>query len=236
MSTYETHITVDCERSAVTAARELAVELGLAWTHIELSSGERPSQPMLTVTDGETLEQHRARGARVVAICDERRIRVLRIKTEGSVDCAECLSDDARAQCARDGRYFESHVKINVDGDDARERARMVARAHEAHFSRSARRATAVEERFVTVRMRAVSRAQASATTRALVEALEREGLYVSSKRAEYVLYDSDFSVDRGWSVADAIAPHEEADAATGLRVEVARCIEHALDARGQRC
>lgn len=206
MATYETHITVDSDPATVARARSLADELGLEWTHIVLSSGERASQPMITCDRGESLDEQRAIVAEIAAQCELNRIRVLRIKTEGALDCDECAADEARGQCATDGRYFESHVKVLVDDDEgARDRVRRVAAEHDARFSRNARRAGSVEERFVTVRSREVSREVARDRTAALVSALEAAGVTVRSVRAEYVLFDSDFAVDRGWGVADAL-------------------------------
>lgn len=203
MVTYETHITVESDEATVAAAIAIARELGVEWTHIELSSGDRPSQPMLTCDQGATLEAHRAAVARITVACERERICVLRIKTECSLDAPECAADDERGRCATNGRYFETHVKVLLDRDSARDRARTVAAEHRAHFSRNARRAGAVEERFLTVRLREASRARAQNDRDALVRALEAAGLTVRSTRVEYVLFDSDWSVDRGWAIAD---------------------------------
>ncbi|MGW1606869.1 hypothetical protein [Streptomyces eurythermus] len=100
---------------------------------------------------------------------------------------------------ADDERYFEHHVKLLLDADTDLDALAARVVPHGAHLSWNARRvrAGARHERFVTQRCREVG---ADGAGRALERLLtELGGCVVLGVEREFVLHDSDLSVDDGW-------------------------------------
>ncbi|MFD9724532.1 hypothetical protein [Streptomyces sp. NPDC059072] len=186
MSSYETHVTVHCPDPAALArldawagARELKV------THIVLARGRMVSQPMLTLRDrtGHESLVPRLRAAGF----DPVRVKVETVPWTTDVP-------------GPGGGYFEHHMKLRLPADFDREALEALVVRHGAHLSWNARRALSGgrHERFVTQRWRGTA-AEAGAACDALVAALGSAGYEIRSQEREFVLYDSDLSVDDGW-------------------------------------
>jgi hypothetical protein len=194
-SLYETHVTVRCAGpDDAERLRSWAAAAGLKLTHIVLARGRMRDQPMLTLSGSPSYAVESARAREVAARLRADGFEPVRVKTESSPWAPEV----PRVPC-HDGRYFEHHVKLLLGADT--DLAVLAARVapHGAHLSWNARRVRdgARHERFVTQRCRGVD---ADGAGRAL-EALMRElgGCEVLSVEREFVLYDSDPSVDDGW-------------------------------------
>ncbi|MFJ7590318.1 hypothetical protein ACIQZO_23620 [Streptomyces sp. NPDC097617] len=186
MAEYETHVTVRCADAAEltrldawAGARELKV------THILLARGRMVSQPMLTLPD-------RTGHERLVPRLREAGFDPVRVK----VETVPWTTDSP----GPGGGYFEHHLKLLLPADFDRGALESLVVPHGAHLSWNARRALAggAHERFVTQRWRGTS-AEAGAACDALVAALGSAGYEIRSEEREFVLYDSDLSVDDGW-------------------------------------
>ncbi|MGW0391701.1 hypothetical protein ACWDYJ_12550 [Streptomyces sp. NPDC003042] len=186
MSEYETHVTVRCADPAALArldawarARQLKV------THIVLARGRMVSQPMLTLRDRTSHERllPRLRAAGFDPV---------RVKVE-TVPWTTDLPGPG-------GGYFEHHLGLLLPADFDRAALEPLVTPHGAHLSWNARRdlSGARHERFVTQRFRGDA-AGATAACDTLIAALRSAGYEIRSEEREFVLYDSDLSVDDGW-------------------------------------
>ncbi|MFE5599620.1 hypothetical protein ACFQ8O_10570 [Streptomyces coelicoflavus] len=195
-SRYETHVTVRCpEPGEAERLGRWAAAAGLKLTHIVLARGRMRHQPMLTLRGSRTYAQESARAERTVERLRADGFRPVRVKIESSPWAAEV----PREPCS-DGRYFEHHVKLLLEaGTDTAALAERVV-PHGAHLSWNARRVRedATHERFVTQRCHGVDAEGAGrALDGLLLDALAP--LRVLEVEREFVLYDSDVSVDEGW-------------------------------------
>ncbi|MFD7261149.1 hypothetical protein [Streptomyces sp. NPDC059874] len=187
MSSYETHVTVHCADAEALArldawagARELKV------THIVLARGRMVSQPMLTLRD-------RTGHERLVPELRAAGFDPVRVK----VETVPWTTD----RPGRGGGYFEHHLKLRLPASYDHASLEALVVPHGAHLSWNARRVLsggASHERFVTQRWRGAE-AEAEAACDALVAALGSAGYEIRSEEREFVLYDSDLSVDDGW-------------------------------------
>jgi hypothetical protein len=194
---FEVHLTGSAEEADALAA--FASRRGAKFTHILLSRGETPSQPMLTVQGSGTLEDlHRlAEGWRADLAAEG--LGLLRVKIEAAPWNEGVPASDLEAS---DELYFEHHVKVLLPSDDRDkvDRLRWTIAENGANVSRNARRRRGRhEERFVTQRCRGVGRATARIRLDALLAVLRDSGYEVLEVEEEYVVHDDALHVDRGW-------------------------------------
>lgn len=189
MSAHETHVTVRC-RDAETLGRldAWAAAAELKVTHIVLARGRMVSQPMLTLRD-------RTGHETLVPALREAGFEPVRVK----VETAPWTTD----RPGPGGGYFEHHLKLLLaPGVDRAvlESLESLVVPHGAHLSWNARRVLSGgrHERFVTQRWRGTA-AEAGAACDALVAELLAAGYDIRAQEREFVLYDSDLSVDDGW-------------------------------------
>ncbi|MEU6256319.1 hypothetical protein [Streptomyces sp. NPDC047043] len=194
-SLYETHVTVRCVGATESERlRRWAAAAGLKLTHIVLARGRMRDQPMLTLSGARSYAAESARAREVLARLRADGFEPVRVKIESTPWAPEV----PRRPC--DGeRYFEHHVKLGLgaDTDLADLAARVVP--HGAHVSWNARRVRdgGRHERFVTQRCRGVDAEGAGRALDALLA--ELAGFEVVGVEREFVLFDSDVSVDEGW-------------------------------------
>ncbi|MEH0578941.1 MULTISPECIES: hypothetical protein [Streptomyces] len=194
-SLYETHVTVRCP--GPTESRRLrrwAAAAGLKLTHIVLARGRMREQPMLTLSGSRTYAEESARARGVVARLVADGFHPVRVKIESTPWAPEV----PREPCGG-GQYFEHHLKLLLDADaDLTSLAARVV-PYGAHLSWNARRVAGGgrHERFVTQRCHGVD---AEGARRALEELLTELRVFdVLDAEREFVLHDSDLSVDDGW-------------------------------------
>lgn len=194
-SPYETHVTVECpDPAALTRLERWGDGSGLKVTRIVLARGRVPSQPMLTLRDAWSYEDAHASARAVLARLRADGFAPVRVK----IECAP-WAPEVPERAEGSDRYFEHHVKLLLDSGFDRDALTATAVAHGAHLSWNARRAATGDrhERFVTQRCFGVGAASAGHALDALLAALT--GYEVLSVEREFVLYDSDLSVDDGW-------------------------------------
>ncbi|MET9392071.1 hypothetical protein ABZY20_17000 [Streptomyces sp. NPDC006624] len=193
-SLYESHVTVRCGGPGESARLDRwAAAGGYKLTHIVLARGRMRDQPMLTLSGSPSYAAEAARVRQVAARLRADGFDPVRVKIESSP-----WAEEVPRQPCDDGRYFEHHVKLLLaaDTDLAALAERVVP--HGAHLSWNARRVRgARHERFVTQRCRAVD---AEGAGRALERLLaDLGGFDVRDVEREFVLHDSDLTVDDGW-------------------------------------
>ncbi|MFD9403036.1 hypothetical protein ACFWA4_29965 [Streptomyces sp. NPDC060011] len=175
--------------------RRWAASAGLKLTHIVLARGRMRDQPMLTLSGSSSYVEQSERVRDVVAGLRADGFEPVRVKTESTPWAAE-----VPARLGRDDeRYFEHHVKLLLDADTDLSALATRVVPHGAHLSWNALRvrAGARHERFVTQRCRGTG---ADGAGRALERLLRHlDGFMVLGVEREFVLHDSDLSVDDGW-------------------------------------
>ncbi|MFJ7299157.1 hypothetical protein [Streptomyces sp. NPDC099088] len=195
-SLYESHVTVLCsDATEWVRLRRWAASAGLKLTHIVLARGRMRDQPMLTLSGSSSYVEQSERARDVVARLRADGFEPVRVKTESTPWAAEVPTRLGRD----DDRYFEHHVKLLLDADT--DLSALAARVvpHGAHLSWNALRvrAGARHERFVTQRCRGTGADGAGLALERLLRDLN--GFMVLGVEREFVLHDSDLSVDDGW-------------------------------------
>ncbi|GKQ35055.1 hypothetical protein [Streptomyces sp. A012304] len=199
---YETHVTVRCAGPEESERLDRwAASAGLKLTHIVLARGRMREQPMLTLTGSASYADERARAARVAARLRRDGFEPVRVKIECAPWAPEVPgeSGDDGGEGGDGGRYFEHHVKLLLGADADLDALAARVAPHGAHLSWNARRVRGGgrHERFVTQRCHG---GDAEGAGRALDRLLaELDGSDVLSVEREFVLHDSDVSVDDGW-------------------------------------
>ena len=200
---FETHITVRVpDADGVEALRARADRRRLRFHHILLDRGQTPSQPMISQRGRGRLSEQLAAAEELARGLTADGFRVVRIKIEAAPSNRDVPVTDADAD-RHPGRYFEHHVKLELEPAADIPALTRLAQEHSAHLSRNARRARmdGCQERFVTQRCHAVGRSTAAARLTALRDALTKGGYVILSVEDEFVVHDSEPGVDAGWLV-----------------------------------
>ncbi|MEV2228118.1 hypothetical protein AB0H69_05970 [Streptomyces phaeochromogenes] len=230
-------MTVRCDSAAESERlRCWAAGAGLKLTHIVLARGRMPSQPMVTLTGSPSYAAESARAREVAAHLRADGFVPVRVKIESSPWAPEV----PREPCGTGGdeRYFEHHVKLLLDADTDLDALAARVVPHGAHLSWNARRVPDSEvdgtggtdgtgrrhERFVTQRCRGVDAEGAGRLLELLLA--ELYGFEVADVEREFVLHDSDLSVDDGW-IEEAGA--RVAQGAPVARMQIPRATEEVL-------
>ena len=202
---FETHLTIAMPPGTdADPVRAWAAGRGLKFTHIQLSRGTTPSQPMVTRFGRGTLAGERANAAAVAAELAASGWVVNRIKIEVEADDPLAPATDAAATDQPADHYFEAHVKVLLSASADLSTVGTAAARHGAHLSGNARRVRddGGHERFLTQRGHRVGRATASAALARLLADLPGvggPGVAVLDVEQEYVVHDSNLAVDAGW-------------------------------------
>jgi len=199
---FETHLTIAASGAAqVACLKTWATARGLKCLHIQLSRGTTPSQPMLTWHGFGVLSDQMVRLRNMSASLRHDGFRVVRAKLEADPDNNDVPVDDAAAQQADKSRYFEHHVKLLLRSDSDLAVLQELAERHAGHLSRNAfrQRDDGLQERFVTQRCWNIGRNSARAALALLRHDLTMAGFNILEAEAEYVVYDSNLSLDAGW-------------------------------------
>jgi hypothetical protein len=199
---FETHLTValDAQRP-IESLRAFAKEAGFKFTHILLDAGQTPSQPMLTRHAAGPLTLELAAVAQLSSALAKRNFAVTRVKIETAVDNLCVPQSVEQARTSAPGRYFEHHIKLLLGAQTEMTALKDLAHRHDAHLSRNALRTRddGLQERFITQRWYRVKRHTARLRLDALLHALRQENYQVIDIEEEYVIYDSNQSIDAGW-------------------------------------
>lgn len=197
---FEIHLTVDAAQAAAGAdvLSRFAEWEGMRLLHVELQRGAVMVQPMLSWRRDGALSDCLAQISVVEQALADRGIRVVRAKVEAAPWNAGV--PQACDTCPP-GTYFESHLKLLIEGDAALSAITDIAIARGAHVSRNARRVCADghQERFVTLRSTDGGLQGMMARLQTLREALAPLVLAVLDTEIEFVVHDSNHALDAGW-------------------------------------
>ncbi|GAB2530243.1 hypothetical protein [Nocardia heshunensis] len=196
---FEAHLTVRAEDAA--GLERYAAAAGLKFVHIVLDRGRTPVQPMLTIRETGAFPAVRDSIAALTARLEQAGFPVVRAKIEATPWAAGVPTTDAEALALGPHYYFEHHIKLLLAPDSGVPALTDLAIAHDAHLSANARRTRADgrSERFVTQRCRHVGDATAAARHAGLLNALRTAEFEILSAEREFVVLDSDESIDAGW-------------------------------------
>ena len=198
---FETHVTVDCDEMGLVRVSTWADQAGIKLTHIMLSRGRVRSQPMLTLTGTGTLPEQRDFAAAIVRDLNSAGFRATRVKVEAAPWNIGVPQHDASALRLGEEFYFEHHVKLALGAGTDLEALAALAIPHGAHLSWNARRRlpSGGDERFVTQRCHGVGLFRASSLLKNLCDELRERGYQILSAVQEFVVFDSDATLDAGW-------------------------------------
>lgn len=199
---FEAHLTVRADDATSLAALERhAAAQELKFTHIRLARGRVRDQPMLTARYSGDFAAVRDSVAELAARLTGAGFPLCRTKIESTPWTTGVPATDAEARALGPGYYFEHHVKLVLAPDTDPAALTAIAVAHAAHLSANARRVRADgrAERFVTQRCRAVGDPVAVARLRDLLADLSERNYEIQSVEREFVVFDSDESIDAGW-------------------------------------
>ncbi|MCP3137934.1 non-canonical purine NTP pyrophosphatase [Pyxidicoccus xibeiensis] len=199
---FEAHITVSARSEEdLRRFRAFCDAAAVKCIFIELGRGAEPFQPMTASYHHGTLRQAREEVQAMARALAAEGFDVTRLKLEALGKNREMPEDDATAQ-AQPANYFEFHVKALLPSESADvEALRARCERHGAHLSRNARkvRDDGASERFVTLRVYGLGRANADARFTALLADLAGLGLTLTQRLREWTVYDSNHGLDRGW-------------------------------------
>ena len=201
---FETHVTVDCDEMGFARLESWAAQAasdGIKLTHILLGRGRVRSQPMLTLTGTGTLPDQRDLAAAIVRDLTSSGLRPIRVKIEAAPWNSDVPQDGAAALQLGQEFYFEHHVKLALSkGADLEALAALVI-PHSAHLSWNARRTspTGGGERFATQRCHNVGLPEAGTRLDRMCDELREHGYQILSTVQEFVVFDSDVTLDAGW-------------------------------------
>nr|WP_256434708.1 non-canonical purine NTP pyrophosphatase [Myxococcus sp. CA051A] len=199
---YEAHLTVSARTEEdLQRFRAFCDAASVKCIFIELGRGAEPFQPMTASYHHGTLRQalEEVRGmARALA---SEGFDVTRMKLEALGKSRDMPEDDETAR-AQPANYFEFHVKALIPASgEGLDTLHARCTRHGAHLSRNARklREDGASERFVTLRVHHMGKANADARFNALLEDLSGLGLTLTQRLREFTVYDSNLGLDRGW-------------------------------------
>ncbi|MDH6130811.1 hypothetical protein P3T37_000178 [Kitasatospora sp. MAA4] len=206
---FETHVTVRCDEAALARLDRWAAAANMKITHIMLARGRTPSQPMLTSTANGVFAEQLGSARAMTGVLEAAGFEPVRVKIEASPWADGVPQDDAEAVRLGPGRYFEHHLKVLLDSDTDLVALADLVTDHRAHLSWNARRAVGDgerHERFITQRCHAAGLESAGRQLDSLLGTVRAAGHDVVSVEREFVVYDSDITIDDGW-IAEETTP-----------------------------
>ncbi len=200
---FESHLTIHAETPAILARfQAVCAEIGVKCLHIELDSGTNASQPMLRAIHCGDLAFACGEARELEALLRERGFAVTRVKVEAFIGNAGVPVTDAVSETMPRENYFEFHALVALPTEIIPEALRSICRTFGGHLSRNALKRDDAGRtlRFVTMRVADVGSARASARFDELLRALRDKGFELSKIQREYVVFDSNFTLDEGWA------------------------------------
>jgi hypothetical protein len=203
---FETHITVSLNDNIdeIKRLHRWCIDRNLKFLHILLDRGISRSQPMLTRRGrGNFADELKIANSLSQELNDEK-FPVVRIKIEAAPGNQGVPQSDLEALAHPIDRYFEHHVKLLIESATDILPLRELARQHSAHLSLNALqiRLDGDRERFVTQRCMNVGRIEAKKQLQLLLDAIESCGYRSIDIEEEFVIYDSNLSLDHRLSIA----------------------------------
>lgn len=197
----ETHITIaTASEKHVELARNYAINGQLKWTYIELDNGRFQSQPMITFWKPGSLDDQLSRAKEIRNDLLSIGVETVRVKVECEASNLSNIFKDNDSVKHHSG-YFECHLKIKLNHVAEVESLRKFVLDYDARLSSNARRHLSgrTSEWFVTQRAHNSSAEKAKNQNNKLVSALKGKNFVITESESEYVLFDSNLKLDKGW-------------------------------------
>ena len=199
---FEYHITVRInDRSDINKFVKLCKGIGLKPIFIELPYGEEVKQLMtskyITGTYPDVLLPVHAIAHKVASSG----FQILRIKIEALAANKGVPRNESDIAFEPGHRYFEFHFKIMLNDESEKERLTQIGQKYNAHTSRNAFKqfGNGKFSNFLTMRTFGKGRDEALKMFGCLKAELLRNGFEIIGHEQEYVVYDSNLDLDKGW-------------------------------------
>ncbi|MDJ1172056.1 hypothetical protein PMG71_21730 [Roseofilum sp. BLCC_M154] len=199
---FETHITVSVkDLEEIEKLRQWSAHQGLKCLHILLDRGFTPSQPMLTRWGEGRLSDELDRVQELCQVLQVEGFTIVRIKTEVAADHPSVPQGTTDILNYTKYQYFEHHIKVLLPPLTSLNPLIERVEPYCAHLSRNAlkMRQDSYQERFVTQRCRGVGRQEAEEQLKHLLQAIADLNIPILDIEQEFVVYDSNFELDRDW-------------------------------------
>jgi hypothetical protein len=200
--TFESHVTVRAESpERVKRFRELCRESNLKCILIKLARGRYHSQPMTATHHQGSLDDVIAEAQSIAQHLGSNGFEVTRVKVEADPTTSGVPRTDEEAARLAAANYFEFHLLVTLKRLSELPRLSVLCADHNAHLSMNAFKQAAGEEteRFITMRLKGMGGARASILFDNLAGAIELAGYRTSRRVQEYVVYDTNLTLDDGW-------------------------------------
>jgi hypothetical protein len=168
--------------------------------HIVLERGAIPTQPMISYRGQGGLSEQVEVAQATAQELERSGFSVTRIKIEAALENSDIPCSNVAAQDFPNC-YFEYHLKLLLAMEMARSTLIDLVQPYGAHLSQNARRqrSDGQGEYFVTQRCGGVGLRLAQQRFQDLAKVVADQGYFVISSHGEYVVYDSNIDLDRGW-------------------------------------
>jgi hypothetical protein len=194
---FETHLTV-LGTSCNEQLAHWSMHRGWKFLHIVLERGAILTQPMMSYRSQGKLTEQLQIAAATAQDLQQMGCEVTRIKIEAALENNDIPRSNIAAQ-AFPNCYFEYHLKLLLNG----ERSTLIdlVQPYGAHLSRNARRQRSDGQReyFVTQRCLDVGSMAAQQRFQDLARVVASRGYSIIASHGEYVVYDNNIDLDRGW-------------------------------------
>jgi hypothetical protein len=200
--TFESHVTVRAESlEQVERFRSLCRERNLKCILIELARGRHHSQSMTATHHQGSLEDALTEAHAIAQYLDRHGFEVTRVKIEAEPTSSGVPRTDEEAARLPATNYFEFHLLVILTRLSELPALNNLCAKHNAHLSSNAFKQAAGEEteRFVTMRLKGVGGERAAILFETLASAIEMAGYQTSKRVHEYVVYDTNLTLDDGW-------------------------------------
>jgi hypothetical protein len=205
--TFESHVTVRAESpERVKRFRDLCRANNLKCILIELAQGLYHSQPMTTTHHQGSLENAIAEARAIAQYLGSNGFEVTRVKVEADPTTSGVPRTEEEASRLAAANYFEFHLLVTLARPSELPALSVLCAEYNAHLSMNTFKQSAVEEteRFVTMRLKGMGGVRASKLFDNLAGAIERAGYRTSRRVQEYVVYDTNLTLDDGWMTSPA--------------------------------
>jgi hypothetical protein len=199
---FETHITVNLKSiDEIKPLQKWGTERGFKFLHILLDRGLTASQPMLTRRGAGNFKDELKIAVDSCQKMQTEGFSAVRIKIETPPWNQGVPQSNLEAKDLPDDRYFEHHIKLLLEPSADLAILTTIAEQHAARLSRNALQTNSDgnREQFITQRCKFVGHLEAKQRLQKLLEEIAPLGYQVIGVEAEFVVYDSNLTVDEGW-------------------------------------
>ncbi|MBI4852432.1 MAG: hypothetical protein HY819_11615 [Acidobacteria bacterium] len=201
MGTFESHITIQLNnQTALSLFRSVCEELKVKCSLIELPNGINRFQPMTSLYHQGSFESVLKEVNGLAQSLTQEGFKVIRVKIEALINNLNVPITDEQAK-KFPNNYFEFHLLVTLSSEKDKERLKNLCTQNNAHLSQNAFKKTlyGLNQHFVTMRLYNIGKTNAKAEFSKLIEMLKKENFSLSNKLQEYIVYDSNISLDQGW-------------------------------------